>query len=177
MVDSTEPRLGMPRWPARPESLDPTGASYLVLCLGRHRYAAEVAAAWTAQAERIAPTRLIASTGPDDDGPAIDAAFVASHTGVRVLVVGAQYDVLRTLALAREHGLGPAELQSFVVDATGSTDLPVYCAHCRATHRMVGEPGGEADCPGCGRHLEIHPHHSARRGSFLASDARARELT
>jgi len=181
-VSPSAPVLGLPRWPVEPEPVDPTGASYLVLCLGRDPRAADVAAEWAAEAERIAPTRLLSVDGIDRDRPKVDVALHAARTGVRVLVAGEQYDVLLTLALAREYGAAPTELQCFVVDAvpghtTGhTTGLPVYCAHCRWTYRMVGAPCGETTCPGCDRHLEIHPHHSALRGSFLASDARAREL-
>ncbi|CAN5606394.1 dimethylamine monooxygenase subunit DmmA family protein [soil metagenome] len=177
MLEQTvEPLLGLPCWPDTPEPVDPTAASYLVLCVGADERAVEVAAGWSAAAERLAPTRLVAVAGLDDGRASVEQALDAARTGVRILVVGGQYDVLRTLALAREHGAGPAELRSFVSDAGRATHLPVYCAHCRSTHRMVGQPRGEADCPGCGRRLEIHPHHSAQRGSFLASDVRAREL-
>ncbi len=169
--------LGLPRWPAAPGPVDPAGASYLVVALGAHPGTTEVAARWVRLGERRAPTRSLTVAGIDGDRAAIVRALEEARTGVRILVVGPQYDVLLTLALAREHGAGPAELSCFVVDAgSGPTALPVFCAHCRATHRVVGEPGGEVTCPGCSRRLEIHPHHSARGGSFLASDARAREL-
>ena len=177
-MSPSEPVLGVPRWPVEPEPVDPTGASYLVLCLGLDPRAVDVAAEWAAEAERIAPTRLLSIAGIDRDRPRVDVALHAARTGVRILVAGEQYDVLLTLALAREYGAAAAELQCFVVDAAPGhpTALPVYCAHCRWTPRVLGDPGGEVTCPGCARHLEIHPHHSALRGSFLASDARAREL-
>ncbi|MBF4162419.1 dimethylamine monooxygenase subunit DmmA family protein [Nocardioides acrostichi] len=163
--------LGLPVWPAQPESVDPSGTSHLVIALGDHPRTASVAGAWVAEAEALAPSRVVSH--PDDVGPAL----AASRTGVRVLVVGGTYDVLTVLATARAHGLGPTELRSFVVDVDEPlVDLPVYCAHCRATHRLHTAPGEEVDCPGCGRRLEVHPHHSAVRGSFLASDARARDV-
>lgn len=183
------PQLGMPHWPAVPEAVDPTGASQLVICLGHHPRAVAAAASWTSAAQQLAPTRSLAVTGYDEETAVLDSALREARTGVRILVAGAQYDVLRTLALAREYGASPTELRSFVVDALEETDLPVYCAHCRDTFRMSGvRPGavpdvlngvlngGETTCPGCARRLEVHPHHSALRGSFLASDARAREL-
>ncbi|SKZ74344.1 Uncharacterised protein [Mycobacteroides abscessus subsp. abscessus] len=88
-------------------------------------------------------------------------------------MTGGQYDVLTALALARESGAIADELSAFVTD---TTDLPVYCAHCRDTFRGVGAPGGVVECPGCARRLEIHEHHSASRGSFLASAVDARDL-
>lgn len=169
----TEVRLGLPHWPAVPEPVDPSAAAVLVLALGGHPRTAEVAGAWVREAEGRVPTRLVVAddlvTGHDD----LAAALEAVRVGVRIMVVGSQHDVLLTLARCRAHGASGTELRAFVVDAVGPTDLPVYCAHCRATHRLHGEPGGTAVCPGCTRLLEIHPHHSAVRGSFLASDTGA----
>jgi len=168
------PVLGLPAWPVAPEPVDPSGTSYLVIALGSRVRVAEVAGAWVRDAEGRAPTRLVVLDDVDAQRAELVEAFEAARTGVRIMVVGGQYDVLTALALARAHGAGPDELRAFVVDAS---DLPVYCAHCRDAHRLVGARGGEVDCPGCGRRLEVHPHHSATRGAFLASDARARELT
>lgn len=168
--------LGLPRWPAAPEDVDPTATSYLVLALGTHPRTAQVADAWVRAGEARVPTRLVVGDDLESARPDLETALAAARTGVRLMVVGGQHDVLQTLALARHHGAGPAELRSFVVDPAGPTDLPVYCAHCRATARMHGEPGGLTTCPSCARTLEVHPHHSAVRGSFLASDAHACEL-
>lgn len=162
--------LGLPHWPAAPEPVDPSAASVLVLALGGHPRTAEVAGAWVREAEGRVPTRLVVADDLASGHEDVVAALDAVRIGVRIMVVGPQHDVLLTLARCRAHGASGAELRAFVVDAEGPTDLPVYCAHCRATHRLHGEPGGTAVCPGCTRLLEIHPHHSAVRGSFLASD-------
>lgn len=169
---------GMPWWPPAPEPVDRSAAAVLVLALGADAVTARVASAWTAEAERVAPTRLVAAArGVDEGAEEVVSALAACRTGVRILVVGTQYDVLRGLALAREAGAGPAELSAFVVDADAPVaDLPVFCAHCRAVRRLHTAPGATVDCTGCGRHLEVHVHHSAALGAFLASDARAREL-
>ncbi|MDF9717908.1 dimethylamine monooxygenase subunit DmmA family protein [Nocardioides sp. ChNu-99] len=180
-VTAPGPVLGLPVWPAEPEPVDPSGTSYLVVALGTAARTAEVAARWVRAAEAQAPTRLVVADDVVNGRSDLVAALVAARTGVRILVVGGQCDVLLALALARTHGAGEAELRSFAVDGAAAaaglpTDLPVYCAHCRDTHRVHAPYGGEATCPGCARLLEIHPHLSATRGSFLASDARAREL-
>nr|WP_272917593.1 dimethylamine monooxygenase subunit DmmA family protein [Nocardioides flavescens] len=93
-----------------------------------------------------------------------------ARTGVRVLVVGGQYDVMQALALLRARGAHESELRAFVTDRR---ELPVFCGHCQSVTRAVVEPGGEADCRGCGRVLEVHEHAAATLGAFLASDARA----
>jgi len=155
--------------------VDATAASYLVVAVGTDSATAEAARSWVAEAEGIAPTRLVVldSLTGSGDREALAEAVGRTRVGVRILIAGGRYDVLQALAVAREHGALPYELSGRV---THERDLPVYCAHCRATHRVEADPGGEAACPGCGRHLEIHEHVSAVRGSYLASDARAREL-
>lgn len=165
--------LGLADWPSAPEPVDPTGRSWLVVACGDGESDA-VAADWATAAERLGPTVRLAIDSCDGPGrDTLVATLAACRTGVRVMVVGNQHDVLTALALARQHGAGASELRCFVVD---DGMLPIFCAHCRDTHRVTAEPGGTVDCPGCGRHLEVHPHHSALRGSYLASDARAREL-
>ena len=135
---------------------------------------ATIANTWLTEAEQIAPTEFLSFAAFTPDTSArLTEAFAECVIGSRILIVGGQYDVLRTLALARECGALVQELSSYV---TSTTDLPLYCAHCRATSRVIGEPGGEVDCPGCNRRLEIHSHMSEVRGSFLASDVRARDL-
>ena len=175
---STQPAPGLPVWPTAPESVDPSAASYLIIAIGTDPITAAVARAWVSAAEQRAPTRLVAADSDGDAGRGeIVTALEAARVGVRIMAVGGQYDVLTTLALARAHGAGPAELRCFVVDSdTNETDLPVYCAHCRRVHRMRGRAGGRAVCPGCERRLEIHEHHSAVDGSFLGSDSQARVL-
>lgn len=168
----TDQVLGLPQWPDVPPAVDESGGSHLVLALGEHPRTIEVATGWLREAQTHAPSRLV------DRIEDVEHVLQDCRTGVRLLVVGDQYDVLTTLATARAHGLGPAELRCFVVEPDAEPgDLPVFCAHCRATHRVRTRPGSQAGCPGCGRTLEVHPHHSASRGSFLASDARARELS
>lgn len=163
--------FGLPVWPLLPEDVDPAAATYLVVALGADPRTGAVAGEWVRLGEARVPTRLVVADDVETGWTDLAAALGAARTGVRIMVVGGHHDVLRTLALAREFGAGPAELRSFVVDPVGVTDLPVYCAHCRATRRMRGEPGGETLCPGCARTLAIHGHHSAARGSYLASDA------
>ncbi|MFW6775845.1 dimethylamine monooxygenase subunit DmmA family protein [Nocardioides sp. CPCC 205120] len=173
--------LGLPVWPAEPEPVDAGGTSYLVVALGTAARTAEVAAGWVRAAEGRAPTRLVVADDLGSGREDLLAALGTARTGVRIMVVGGVCGVLGTLALARSCGAGEAELRSFAVDGAAAAagevvDLPVYCAHCRAPHRVRATYGGAATCPGCARHLEIHPHLSASQGSFLASDARAREL-
>lgn len=171
----TEPVHGLPDWPSRPAEVDAAGSEFLIVAVGPHDETAHVARAWVRVAESVGPTRLLVldSLTHDDDRALLDEALTATHTGARILVTGGQYDVLTALGAARSAGAIADELSAFVTD---TADLPVYCAHCRDTFRAVGAPGGIVECPGCTRRLEIHEHHSASRGSFLASAVDARTL-
>lgn len=155
--------------------LDLAAASYLVIAIGSDPETAEVARAWTEQAEGVAPTTLVVldSMASPADRDVLEEALGQACVGVRILVAGGRYDLLQALAFARGHGALPHELTS---QMTQTRDLPVYCAHCRSTHRVTADPGGEVSCPGCLRLLEVHEHHSATLGSYLASDAQARDL-
>ncbi|NDZ95252.1 DUF3445 domain-containing protein [Streptomyces sp. SID6673] len=159
---------GLPRWPTTPDAIDPTGTSFLVVAIGDEGTVGEVARGWVSAAEALAPTQLLVldSLVAEEDRRTLAAALAASRNGIRIHIVGGQYDVLTGLALARAAGALPDELSAF---ASHTRDLPLYCAHCRDTHRVEAVPGGVVECPGCARRLEVHAHHSATRGSFLAS--------
>lgn len=75
--------------------------------------------------------------GRASDRTEFEDALKRARTGVRVMLVGGQYDVLTALAIARDSGLIPEEITSFVVD---TEDLPVYCAHRRITFRAEAAP-------------------------------------
>ena len=170
------PALSLPHWPEVPPAIDPSGRGFLVIAVGADRQMAATASRWVKAAEEIGPTTLVelgAMTSPQDRA-ALGQALGQARTGVRIYATGGQYDVLQVLAAALEAGAIPAELHSFV---TSRRDLPMFCVHCRATGRVEAAPGALADCPGCGRTLEVHPHLAAARGSFLASDATARTLS
>lgn len=165
----------LPALPDEPAAVDESGTSFLVLALGGGPLAAEIARTWTAAAEPLGPTTLGVLDGIDDpdDRATFELLLDRARAGVRVMVVGGQYDVLQTLALLRRHGALESELRAFVTDRS---DLPVFCAHCRATFRASTVPGGLTVCPGCERTLEVHEHHAKHLGSFLASDAEATTL-
>ncbi len=161
--------LSLPHWPEHPGRVDSAGTSFLILSFGGMESAA-TAGVWISQAQDHGPTTALAFDTLDDDAvAALAASFARCRTGVRIMVVGGQHDVLAALALARSYGACDAELTSF---ATHTDDLGFYCAHCRGTHRAHAAPGQLVVCPGCGRTLEVHAALNASRGSFLASDAR-----
>ncbi|WP_262365847.1 DUF3445 domain-containing protein [Gordonia sp. OPL2] len=167
-VPDERPGDGLPLWPAAPEAVDESGASFLIVAIGGEPMVGVVSRGWVSAAEAIGPTRLVVLdtlTSPADRG-ALAEALAVTTTGARVHVVGGQYDVMTALSTARDHGALAAELSAFVVH---TRDLPLYCAHCRDTFRVDGAPGAVVDCPGCARRVEIHAHHSASRGGFLAS--------
>lgn len=138
---------GSPYWPASPEAVDRTGASYLVLAAGRDEDISAAAQSWVAAAEAVGPTHLVVvdSMADADDRRTIDEALATARTGVRIMIAGGQYDVMVILATARAAGALNHELTAFV---THTRDLPLYCAHCRDTHCVAGRPGAVVDCPG-----------------------------
>lgn len=161
--------LSLPAWPAAPVPVDETGRRYLLVGFGDEGVA--VTDAWSAVAAAHGPVATLVASRFDKQ--AVDEALATTRCGVRVMVAGPLDAVLLTLAAARENGAEPEELRSFVT----STDvLPLYCAHCRATNSVAAAPGDVAPCPTCGVALDVHPHLSAARGSYLGSDASAREI-
>ena len=169
----TEPVVsapGLPEWPTMPPDVDVTGAAFLIVSIGQEPRTAHAARTWVRAAESAGPTRLLVldSLTVEADATALRQAYNELRTGSRILVTGSQYEVMTALAWAYDVGAISAELTAFVTDLS---DLPMYCAHCRDTHRVVGAPGVVVDCPGCARRVEIHGHHAPRLGSFLASAA------
>lgn len=160
----------LPRWPARPGPVDVAGTSFLVLAIGGGSEAAAVARSWAAEAESLAPTTLGVLGAIDDPGDlaTFEGLLGSARTGVRVLVTGGQFDVLRALALLRQRGALESELASHVTDLA---EIPVFCAHCQTIFRAVAAPGGVATCTGCARPLVVHEHMAAQLGGFLASYA------
>ncbi|MFT4126164.1 MAG: DUF3445 domain-containing protein [Gordonia sp. (in: high G+C Gram-positive bacteria)] len=163
---------GLPHWPSTPPAVDAAGSSFLIVAIGDDPSTGHVARRWVGSAEAVGPTRLLVldSLTRPGDVAALRGALDETATGARILVVGGQYDVMTALAAARAAGAIAGELTAFV---THTRDLPLYCAHCRDTFRVTGTPGEIVGCPGCARALQIHAHHSAARGSFLASAADA----
>ena len=147
-----------------------TGASFLVIAIGSAPATSKVAGDWVVAAEVVAPTRMVVldSISTERNRIELDTALRSCRTGVRILVVGGQYDVLVALTAAREVGAVPTELSAFVVH---TDDAPIYCVHCRSIFRGQAGPGQEIGCPHCDRTLEVHSHFAAALGSFLASDS------
>ncbi|MDL9935356.1 DUF3445 domain-containing protein [Gordonia sp. ABSL1-1] len=164
------PQPGVPAWPTRPAEIDTAGAGFLIVAIGGDAETGHVAATWVKAAEAAAPTRLLVldSLDTDADRHTLDQVLHEKRTGSRILVVGGQFDVLVALTAARAAGAIADELSAYVTD---TSDLPMYCAHCHQTSRVVAGPGDVVVCPECDRNVEIHAHHSAVRGSFLASQS------
>jgi len=158
----------LPHWPERPEQVDTDGTSFLVLAVGSADEVATVAGGWVAQAEAVGPTTLgiLDSVDAPEDLRTVEELLGRARTGVRVMVVGGQYEVLRLLSLLRRRGALESELTAF---ATDTTAIPLFCAHCQTIFRAEAAPGGEDDCPGCARRLEIHEHMAVLLGAFLGS--------
>ncbi|TFB69579.1 hypothetical protein E3O06_14690 [Cryobacterium glaciale] len=162
------PARSLPLWPAG--HLDTSARSHLIVRIGG-RAETDLAHERLRQAQQLAPTTLLAfaALGPTE-AATLNAAYRSARVGLRVLIIGGQFDVFQALAAARGAGLLPPELRCIL---THTRDLPMFCAHCRATSRVEATPGAIVSCPSCRRTLEIHEHTSEVRGSFLASQAAA----
>lgn len=154
-------------------TVDPSGSSYLLISFGQNESETH-ARALLADAMNHGPVQWLtfASFSPVSRRP-IEGALRSCRNGVRIAIIGNQFDVLQCAALARSLGALENEIRKLI---TESSDLPIYCAHCRQTSRVVGTPGSVVVCSACARSVEIHAHFSESKGCFLASDARARTL-
>lgn len=159
----------LPQWPELPPEPDPTGASFLLI-----GYATPEAQAVAQQWEKVAgrlnpprPVRLLHNYQFDHDQLA--ELLKEARCGVRLLVAGGQYDVLQTMAAARELGLESGEIIGF---ATAEDDLPLFCPHCQTSSRAYAQVFDWTTCPGCQRALTVKPQYSSQRGSFLGVDTR-----
>jgi hypothetical protein len=154
-------------------AVDGTGSSFLIISYGQGENAG-FAKAWLTEAAPIGPVQWLTFADFNADTKRqLSRALCSCRNGLRIMVVGPQFDVLQTIALARCSGALEKEVRSLVTDAA---DLPIYCAHCRETSRVRGGAGEVVTCPACARTVEIHAHLSGLRGSYLASDALARDL-
>jgi len=173
MTVTAEQTIHVPQHPGTAVSIDETGTSFLIVSYGEGENAA-IARTWLSEAAAFGPVQWL--TFPDfnaDTARHLSRTLSSALTGLRVTVVGTRFDVLQTFALLRGKGALEGEVRGQVSD---NGDLPLYCAHCRATSRVMASPGDLVECPACARTLEVHPHVSAARGSYLGSDAYARTL-
>ncbi|MFT4288570.1 dimethylamine monooxygenase subunit DmmA family protein [Nocardioides sp.] len=158
----------LPTWPEQPEPVDTAGSSFLVFALGGDPATAAVARAWVEEAEGIGPTTLGVVDRIDcpEDLATVESLVDRARTGVRVMIVGGQFDILQALAVLRRRGALDSEVRRFVTDFT---EIPVFCAHCQTIFRAVTMPGGASTCTTCARPLEVHEHLASQLGAFLAS--------
>ena len=172
MSVTAEQRLDVPLQDST-DAVDGSGSSFLIISYGQGENAG-FARAWLTEAAPVGPVQwLTFADFTPDTRRQLSRALRSCRNGLRIMVVGPQFDVLQTIALARSVGALEKEVRSLVTDAA---DLPIYCAQCRVTSRVRGGAGDVVACPACARTVEIHAHLSGARGSYLASDALARDL-
>ena len=133
-----------------------------------------MAAWWLAEVARLpAPSWSIHSEGTAADLlPALTTRLRQSATGLRLMVVGPEQQVLAVQSCAIEAGMIDAELTLF---ATSTKARSLYCAHCKTTSSVYVGVGSVAPCSGCGRGLMVYSHLSRRSGSYLGFLADAEE--
>lgn len=153
-------------------AVDGSGQSFLIISFGGGENAA-LARMWLNEAITIGPVQWLTFTTFNPEARRqLFRSLLSTRNGVRVMVVGTRFDVLQTGAVARSAGALEQEIRSVQTDISS---LPIYCAHCRHTSPVTGGAGDVVTCPACARRLEIHPHISTFRGSYLASNALAQE--
>lgn len=149
----------------RAAELDLSGRSFLLVGVGVG--GRRVCQAWMRQLGRAGrPARFWALDRPAGCGGELAGWLAGARVGMRLLLAGPRADVLTLAAQARALHLLPEEITSVEVDAA---ELPIFCVHCRVTSRLAARPGCRVHCPGCRRELEVHPHVSGHRGSYLAA--------
>ena len=144
--------------------MDATGRDFGVVSFGQDGL---VVAGWwlTEIAGLPAPSWSLSSEGAAADLlPALTTRLRQSATGLRLMVVGPEQDVLAVQSCALEAGLIHAELTLF---ATSTKARSLYCAHCKTTSSVQAAVGSVAPCAGCGRGLMVYSHLSTRSGSYL----------
>jgi hypothetical protein len=162
----------VPRWPAEPASVDPTGRSYLVVAFGPE--AEQVAAAWRRDIAQLAMP-LVSVDGGSDTSQTIrrlTGVLASSTTGLRLMVAGPEQEVLAAQSAARGAGMIDDEL---VLHVTSAELRRVYCVHCKTTSSARAAVDEVTSCAGCGLQLLIFSHLSRRSGSYLGFLADAEE--
>jgi hypothetical protein len=162
----------VPRWPAEPPALDPSGRSYVVLAFGSE--AEQIAAAWRRQIQTLELPLISLDSGPDaaETVDRLNEVLASAFTGVRLLVAGPEQEVLAVQSAARAAGMIDAELTLHV---TSAASRKVYCVHCKTTSSVQAAVEEVAPCGGCGQEILVFPHLSRRSGSYLGFLADAEE--
>jgi hypothetical protein len=162
----------VPRWPAEPPAVDPSGRSYVVVAFGPE--AEPIAAGWRREIAQ-GPSALIAldcDQAASETMSRLTGVLASATTGLRLMVAGPEQEVLTVASTARAAGMIDAELSLHV---TSATSRKVYCVHCKSTSSARAAVDEVAACQGCGRELLIFAHLSKRSGSYLGFLAAAEE--
>ena len=134
-----------------PLTLDPTGRRHLVvtdqpsLPEGAFTQAPVGAEIWTSASLSMLAERLAVET-----------------TGFRLYAVGTEAFIWDAAAACRAAGMVRGEF--FLYQAT-SLRRRVYCSHCKALNDDVTT--SIVVCGGCGAHLFVRDHFSARLGAYM----------
>ncbi len=152
----------VPRWPHQPPGVDETGREFVLVGVPR----CPVVDGWAEQLTRLGrPCRRVEIAD-------LQEALEQATVGVRVMIAGAEADVLAAAARCRAAGLADVEL---TLHATTSALRNVYCAHCTATSLLEAQVEDVVTCPSCRRRLTVFAHASARWGAYLGFAADAEE--
>jgi hypothetical protein len=148
-----------------PPALDRAGRAFLVLAASDCELARKAVRHWMADASELG--RDAAALYDPTPGRAAEAV-AALRAGSRILVAGPAAEAMAYTAAARQAGVLPCELITYV---TSTVTLTVFCPHCETTQRADARPGDRISCAGCGISLEIRPHLSSHHGTYLGAVA------
>ncbi|MFF0814555.1 dimethylamine monooxygenase subunit DmmA family protein [Rhodococcus sp. NPDC003318] len=148
-------------------TVDAGGRVFLIAALGDCPDARAAAAEWCAQAIALGRTATVLS-GADTD--AVREAVDGARAGSRVMLAGAERDLMAAVAAVRAAGALPSEVTTHLTVRGG---VAVFCPHCATAQDAAVAPGGRVRCATCGTVLEVRSHRSSHHGTYLGAVAEA----
>ncbi|NMD63444.1 UNVERIFIED_ORG: hypothetical protein FNL38_103316 [Nocardia globerula] len=161
----------VPRWDAERLLSDPDGRYFTVASFGNRAHTDAAQVVGEHSGHRVSWLKL----GPQwsaATSAVLQREFAAARVGWRLIVIGAEIEVLQARSAAIAAGAIPAEILTYV---TGDAQRRVYCVHCRHVHRTDTPVGALSPCPRCRTDLFVYHHVSRRYGAYLGFMADAEE--
>ncbi|GAF43214.1 dimethylamine monooxygenase subunit DmmA family protein [Rhodococcus wratislaviensis] len=146
-------------------SMDLSGRQYLLIAIGDDPSATAKVEKWARDLDSAHRAVALHSL---PDGAGVADLIDTSTVGVRIMVAGAEYEVMQAVAVAREAGILPCEL---FIHISHVDVINVFCPHCDTATRATARPDHTIECSGCARDLLVRPHTSSHRAMYLASVA------
>lgn len=146
-------------------SMDLSGRQYLLIAIGDAPGTTAKVDKW---ARDLASAHQAVALYSLPDGAGVEDLIDATTVGVRIMISGAEAEVMRAVAVARAAGILPCEL---FIHISHVDVINVFCPHCDTATRALARPDHTIECSGCARDLLVRPHTSSHRAMYLASVA------